>query len=104
MTQQKLQSKKQSLLGLFFCFFLDHKKVDGEFTDDRGYLYFGKCSRCGALYGKGHKPEDVAKADEILKTMTDAGLDYDEQLEVLAMARQKYNQLKTTNKTENICQ
>lgn len=104
MNQANLQNKKQNLLGFFFCFFFDHKKVDGEFTDDRGYLYFGKCSRCGALYGKGHKLEDVAKADEILKTMTDAGLDYDEQLEVLAMARQKYNQLKTTNKTENICQ
>ena len=51
MTQQKLQSKKQNLLGLFFCFFLDHKKVDGEFTDDRGYVFSGKCSRCGALYG-----------------------------------------------------
>jgi len=51
MNQQKLQDKKQNLLGLVVCFFFGHKKVDGKFTDERGYVYNGKCSRCGAFYG-----------------------------------------------------
>lgn len=51
MNQSSLQNKKQNLLAFFICFFTNHKKVDGEFTDDRGYVFSGKCSRCGALYG-----------------------------------------------------
>lgn len=48
---KNLQNKKQNLLGFIICFFLGHKKVDGEFTDDHGYIYSGKCSRCGSIYG-----------------------------------------------------
>lgn len=51
MNQANLKNKKQNLLAFFICFFTNHKKVDGEFTDDRGYVFSGKCSRCGALYG-----------------------------------------------------
>lgn len=53
---KNLQNKKQSLLGIVVCFFLNHNRVDGEFTDNRGYIYSGKCSRCGALYGHPLKP------------------------------------------------
>ena len=80
----------------------------GEFDYSKGFAErVGKRQSGSMLDGKEWKqfPDNSRQvANKIITEMQSAGLTPDQMLKVIAMARQKYNQLKTTNKTENICQ
>lgn len=80
----------------------------GEFDYSKGFAErVGKKQSGSMLDGKQWKefPNNIRQvANQIVTEMQSAGLSPDEMLKVIAMAREKFNQLKTTNKTENICQ